>query len=767
MKKLFTLTKTLIVVAMLGVGGSAWGQVTSYSNDYEDETPNVDWISGNTGRYTVAVEGDANHYLHVASVSGGDNGTTITCSATNGKVTAGTDFYMSFDLILEGCNSSGRSSYFYVYDKNNSSSTPILKIQQNNGGNYTGWTINDNTALTTGGKGTGNWYNYVLTRIGTKEYLTVTKKSNSTKVLDMVELTNLSSDGGLGKMTFETNRYYAGLYVDNVVLRALVAPAFTLSTTEVTPEVDGSATVDVTGITGTVSVSSDNTSVATASYNDGTITINGVANGVAYITVTAVNDGAKTTQTITATVGAVATTTVTVNYLCGGSPIAEATTIEDVAIGSALTSSDITYSETIAGVGCRYVNPSFSVNFPYTVEENGIINITYTQQNAVSSLNVYANVNSTNYLLKSYELDGKYVGDAVTVTCPQYYLLNGTLYSTANHGSGGYFKWNHTLTGSNLEINYGTTAATNVVYYVEAENISGATANSDSNADIRCSEATGAYFGSETNIVTLPAGSYTIYTQVWGNSGTTFTFKAGEETIREHTTTGALNPGNSSFILAESKTITVSATGSNGKVLDLVYIVKNGEVATLGTNGYATFASPYPLDLANLPDGLTAYKAAVSGSTVTFTELNQTVPANTGILLQGEASGSYNIPVVASGTAVTENAFLVNEGGTTFTGDVDYYYFGLKKNTLTFGTFDPSSVAIPASKAYLKVLKSSIDTSAAARLSIIFNDETTGVVDVRSKMADVRGGYYNLSGQRVDQPQKGLYIVNGKKVIVK
>jgi hypothetical protein len=205
--------------------------------------------------------------------------------------------------------------------------------------------------------------------------------------------------------------------------------------------------------------------------------------------------------------------------------------------------------------------------------------------------------------------------------------------------------------------------------------------------------------------------------------------------------------------------------------LDYIYVERTGDAAVpaiLGTNGYATFASAYPLDLttANLPTGLTAYKASVSGTTVTFTELNQTVPANTGVLLQGEASESYKIPVVASGTAVTENAFLVNEGGTTFTGDVDYYYFGLKKNTLTFGTFDPSSVAIPASKAYLKVLKSSI--VGGARLNISFGDDnTTGVADVRSKMADVRGGYYNLSGQRVDQPQKGLYIVNGKKVIVK
>jgi hypothetical protein len=39
--------------------------------------------------------------------------------------------------------------------------------------------------------------------------------------------------------------------------------------------------------------------------------------------------------------------------------------------------------------------------------------------------------------------------------------------------------------------------------------------------------------------------------------------------------------------------------------------------------------------------------------------------------------------------------------------------------------------------------------------------------DVRSKMEDVRGEYYNLAGQRVAQPTKGIYISNGKKVTVK
>ena len=207
---------------------------------------------------------------------------------------------------------------------------------------------------------------------------------------------------------------------------------------------------------------------------------------------------------------------------------------------------------------------------------------------------------------------------------------------------------------------------------------------------------------------------------------------------------------------------------AKGNVMTYIYVSPSTVAATLGTNGYATFASPYPLDLttANLPAGLTAYKAAVDGTTVTFTQLNQTVPANTGILLQGDASENYNIPVVSSGTAVTENAFLVNDGGTTFTGDANYYYFGLIKNSLTFGVFDPSSVAIPASKAYLKVQKNSIDESPSRALTVRFGDEATGINAVKSE--EVKdNSLFNLSGQRVSQPTKGLYIVNGKKVIIK
>ena len=226
--------------------------------------------------------------------------------------------------------------------------------------------------------------------------------------------------------------------------------------------------------------------------------------------------------------------------------------------------------------------------------------------------------------------------------------------------------------------------------------------------------------------------------------------------------------------------ITEYSTGNEVLAIPQYYLVYNSSIftpvpatvpATLGTNGYATFASPYALDLttANLPSGVTAYKASVSGTTVTFTALNQTVPANTGVLLNG--TGTVNIPVAATGTAVEGNDFLVNEGGATFTGDASYYYFGLVKDSdpLTFRKFDPSATAIPADKAYLKVMKSSVDATARG-LEFVFDDEVTSIGEelrVKSEEFAPAAEFYDLQGRKVAQPQKGLYIVNGKKVVLK
>ena len=191
-------------------------------------------------------------------------------------------------------------------------------------------------------------------------------------------------------------------------------------------------------------------------------------------------------------------------------------------------------------------------------------------------------------------------------------------------------------------------------------------------------------------------------------------------------------------------------------------------LATLGTNGYTTFACPRPLDLSALPEGLKAYKAAVEGDKVKFTEISQAVPANTGVLLAGEANGTYDIPFADSGIAPDDNEFLVNSVGGTFTADDGYTYYGLIKNTLTFGTFAPGTVAIPTNKAYLKVANT--PTGEARVLTCSFFDETTtGIMETRTESIDrlTTTKVFNLAGQQIANPTKGFYIINGKKHIIK
>lgn len=164
------------------------------------------------------------------------------------------------------------------------------------------------------------------------------------------------------------------------------------------------------------------------------------------------------------------------------------------------------------------------------------------------------------------------------------------------------------------------------------------------------------------------------------------------------------------------------------------------------------------LTTANLPSGLAAYKVtAADASSVTLTAVNSAVEKNTGIILTGTAGTTYNIPVVGTGTDISASNLLVASDGTSNVTDA---------YVLSDGKFHPvadAGLVIPAGKAYLP--KGSLS---AHELGITFdNGDVTGIADVRAKMEDFKGEFFNLSGQRVAQPTKGLYIVNGKKVIIK
>ena len=213
-------------------------------------------------------------------------------------------------------------------------------------------------------------------------------------------------------------------------------------------------------------------------------------------------------------------------------------------------------------------------------------------------------------------------------------------------------------------------------------------------------------------------------------------------------------------------TITLSGGGSS---VYPVYVNFNPAVTAsfAADKEYITFASSYALDCttANLPAGLKAYKATgASASSVTIEEVNSTVNAGTGLLLQRtgdtSAAGNFDIPVVASGTNISATNKFVGvtaAAGAAIGGDGVYDY------VLKDGKFYHASAGTLAQgKAYLH-----LDAAPSAPVLNIDFSGTTGINAVNGSEFKVNGEYYNLNGQRVANPTKGLYIVNGKKVVLK
>ena len=168
------------------------------------------------------------------------------------------------------------------------------------------------------------------------------------------------------------------------------------------------------------------------------------------------------------------------------------------------------------------------------------------------------------------------------------------------------------------------------------------------------------------------------------------------------------------------------------------------------------------------PSGLKAYIAYVEDNKVKLTEVSK-VPANTAVILYAdvETTTEYTLSTTAgTNDDVSANKLHISDGSTV-TGDANTIYV-LANGTSGVGFYLlQSGDKLAAGKAYL-VVSGGV---ASARQFIGFGDdnETTGITMVQGEGFMVNGSdnYYDLQGRRVAQPTKGLYVVNGKKVIIK
>jgi hypothetical protein len=181
-----------------------------------------------------------------------------------------------------------------------------------------------------------------------------------------------------------------------------------------------------------------------------------------------------------------------------------------------------------------------------------------------------------------------------------------------------------------------------------------------------------------------------------------------------------------------------------------VYPAVEGRLVSVGAAGFTTFSSNKAVKMR----GVTAYKAKYEGGSVTLTPVTE-VPAGAGVIIEATAD-YYKVPVIETASALSDNDLLVSNGSVVAAND-EYYALYKGEHGVGFYLVD-DGVTIPAGKAYLQI-------AAAGRSFLGFSDEATAISNVKAETAD--DAIYNVAGQRVTKTQKGLYIVNGKKMLVK
>ena len=147
------------------------------------------------------------------------------------------------------------------------------------------------------------------------------------------------------------------------------------------------------------------------------------------------------------------------------------------------------------------------------------------------------------------------------------------------------------------------------------------------------------------------------------------------------------------------------------------------------------------------------------------------VPANTGVMLRGTAN-SYNYHIAATTEDVTIPTNMLIAGTDAVPTETDYKYYKLTYEDANhqhigfyWGAAEGAPFMTKKGKAYLRLPK-----SVPARGFSLFDDDntTTGISTMHNSEFIMHNEVYNLNGQRVDNLKKGgLYIVNGKKMVIK
>ena len=219
-------------------------------------------------------------------------------------------------------------------------------------------------------------------------------------------------------------------------------------------------------------------------------------------------------------------------------------------------------------------------------------------------------------------------------------------------------------------------------------------------------------------------------------------------------------------------------TGPGGWTIHYVYEV--AEVpsfkAAITAAGFATFFAPAEVAI---PENVKAYyiKAdGINGCNVTLTQIENVIPANTAVILEG-AEGEYTFNVSETGVATVSGNLLkgtvinTNIVGEAYVLGVIEDETGLYKTQMNTVALSNASGSVSvflnnAYKAYLPASAVPTPQQNVAAFSFRFGGNTTAVENV--EMRNEKEEIFDLCGRRINEiTEAGIYIVGGRKVLVK
>ena len=183
---------------------------------------------------------------------------------------------------------------------------------------------------------------------------------------------------------------------------------------------------------------------------------------------------------------------------------------------------------------------------------------------------------------------------------------------------------------------------------------------------------------------------------------------------------------------------------------------------TVTAAGWATLYAPVAL---TIPADVKVYTGKVNVNKLTLTQVVTTIPAYTPVLIEANANTyNFNINYEATATSTIDQSLTGTIETKAKPAEAEATIFTLQNNeTAGLGLFKYTGNNLQGFRAYGENL---LGTSTAAAGLVFDFGSVTGIEGVTKNNGE-KAEIYDLSGRRVAKAQKGIYIINGKKVIIK